>query len=526
MSNSIRIKRRASGGAAGAPSGLDNAELAFNEADNILYYGWGTGGAGGTATSVIPIAGPGAFIDTTSNQTITTNWTFTNTITGSISGNAGTATTAGKWTTARNIAVTGDVSGTTSNFDGSANGTLTLTLANTAVSAGSYGSATQVGTFTVDSKGRLTAAGSVAITFPVSSVNSKTGAITLTTSDIGEGTNLYYTDARVRLNRLDQMAAPTASVSMGSQRITNLADPTAASDAATRSYVDAVLAGSGVAPFASVRAVASTNITLSGTQTIDGVALVAGNRVLLTGQSTPAQNGIYVVAAGAWSRATDASTTAQMSPGRQVFVNEGTVASDSVWAIANDTSITVGTTAISYTQIGGLSKIIDGAALSKTGNTLNVVAGTGISVAADNVALTGQALALHNLATNGFIVRTASGTVAARSLAVSGTGISASNLDGVAGNPTLSLSTALSTVGGLTPAADRIAYYTGASAAALTTLTAFGRSVIGAADAAGGRTALSLGTMSTQDAANVNITGGSITGLTTFDNVTIDGGTF
>lgn len=61
MSNNIRIKRRASSGSAGAPSSLANAEIAFNEADDTLYYGKGTDGAGGTATSVIPIGGPGAF---------------------------------------------------------------------------------------------------------------------------------------------------------------------------------------------------------------------------------------------------------------------------------------------------------------------------------------------------------------------------------------------------------------------------------------------------------------------------------
>jgi len=61
MANTIRIKRRAAGGAAGAPSTLANAELAFNEQDNTLYYGIGTGGSGGSATSVIPIGGMGTF---------------------------------------------------------------------------------------------------------------------------------------------------------------------------------------------------------------------------------------------------------------------------------------------------------------------------------------------------------------------------------------------------------------------------------------------------------------------------------
>lgn len=70
MPAAIRIKRRASGGAAGAPSTLQQAELAFNETDSTVYIGVGTGGAGGSATSIIPIAGPGAFVDLSSAQTI------------------------------------------------------------------------------------------------------------------------------------------------------------------------------------------------------------------------------------------------------------------------------------------------------------------------------------------------------------------------------------------------------------------------------------------------------------------------
>ena len=70
MANTLRIKRRASGGGAGAPASLSNAELAFNEQSGILYYGTGTGGAGGTATSVIAIGGDGAFVDTSSTQTV------------------------------------------------------------------------------------------------------------------------------------------------------------------------------------------------------------------------------------------------------------------------------------------------------------------------------------------------------------------------------------------------------------------------------------------------------------------------
>jgi hypothetical protein len=76
MANTIRIKRRGSGGATGAPESLENAELAFNEADNTLYYGKGTGGAGGTATSVEAIGGIGAFVTKSTSQTITGDKTF------------------------------------------------------------------------------------------------------------------------------------------------------------------------------------------------------------------------------------------------------------------------------------------------------------------------------------------------------------------------------------------------------------------------------------------------------------------
>jgi hypothetical protein len=76
MSNTLRIKRRASTGAAGAPASLANAELAYNEADNTLYYGKGTGGAGGTASQIDAIAGPGAYTTLGTEQTVSGTKTF------------------------------------------------------------------------------------------------------------------------------------------------------------------------------------------------------------------------------------------------------------------------------------------------------------------------------------------------------------------------------------------------------------------------------------------------------------------
>ena len=94
MANTLRIKRRASASGAGAPSTLANAELAFNEASNVLYYGTGTGGAGGSATSVIAIGGDGAYLGLSSGltQTVAGTYTFSGGVTFSGTTELGAAT--------------------------------------------------------------------------------------------------------------------------------------------------------------------------------------------------------------------------------------------------------------------------------------------------------------------------------------------------------------------------------------------------------------------------------------------------
>ena len=107
MSNIVRIKRRTSG-SAGAPSSLENAELAFNEVDNTLYYGEGTGGAGGSASSILAIAGDGAFVNKTGTQTISGDKTFTGSF------DISSASVSG-FTVTQNLVITGNltVNGTT-----------------------------------------------------------------------------------------------------------------------------------------------------------------------------------------------------------------------------------------------------------------------------------------------------------------------------------------------------------------------------------------------------------------------------
>jgi hypothetical protein len=184
---------------------------------------------------------------------------------------------------------------------------------------------------------------------------------------------------------LSALAAPTTAVSFNSQRITNLADPTAAQDAATKAYVDAVKTGLDVKD--SVRVATTANITLSGTQTIDGVDVEAGDRVLVKDQTDGSENGIYVVAAGAWSRAADADSDAEVTAGMYCFVTEGTVNGDTGWVLITNDPITLGTTSLAFAQFTGGGDVTAGAGLTKTGNTLDVGAGTGITVNADDVAV-------------------------------------------------------------------------------------------------------------------------------------------
>lgn len=198
--------------------------------------------------------------------------------------------------------------------------------------------------------------------------------------------NVNDFNTAVRTNRLDQMSVPTSDVSFNSVKITSLADPVSAQDAATKAYVDAARMGLDVK--ASVRVATTANTTLSGTQTIDGVSLSAGDRVLVKDQSTTSQNGIYTVAAGVWSRASDADTSAEVTAGMFTFVSEGTVNADSGWVLTTNDAVTLGTTALSFAQFSGAGQITAGAGLTKNGNTIDVVGTAGrIVVNTDNIDL-------------------------------------------------------------------------------------------------------------------------------------------
>lgn len=194
-----------------------------------------------------------------------------------------------------------------------------------------------------------------------------------------------------------KLGAPAASFSMNNQKIINLLDPTAAQDAATKAYVDAAAAG--IDWKASVRAATTANITLSAPQTIDGVSVIAGDRVLVKNQTTGANNGLYVVAAGAWTRATDADVSAEVSAGLAVFVSEGTLNGNTSWILTTDDPITLGTTALVFTQFSGPGSYTAGTGLTLTGTQFSLT--TPVSVANGGTGGTDAATARTNLGTPG-----------------------------------------------------------------------------------------------------------------------------
>ena len=283
MANTVRIKRSTG---SSAPTSLANAELAFAEGNEIGYIGIGTGGAGGTATTINKAFGKGAFFDKDTTRT-----------------------------------------------------------ANTILSGPTSGSA-------------------AAPTFRA-----------LVAADIPTLTAAKVTDfdTQVRTNRLDQMTAPTGSVSLNSQTITNVADPVNAQDAATKGFVEATSQGLDVKD--SCVAATTANITISTAlnngDTLDGVTLSTNDRVLVKDQSTASQNGIYIVGASP-ARADDLAAGADAA-GMFTFVEQGTVNADNGFVCtSNKGSAVTGTNNLTFAQFSGAGQITAGDGLDKSGNTLSL----------------------------------------------------------------------------------------------------------------------------------------------------------
>ena len=220
-------------------------------------------------------------------------------------------------------------------------------------------------------------------------------------------------------------ATDTAStlVKRDSSKRFRAADPSDPQDVATKAYVDGVASGLDVKQ--SVRAATTGPITLSGTQTIDGVSVIAGDRVLVKDQSTAAGNGIYVAASSSWSRSSDADSNTEVTPNLFVFVEEGTANADSGWTLTNNGSITLGSTSLTFTQFSGAGMVLAGDGLTKSGNTLNVVGTSNrITVAADSVDIASTYVGQNTITTLGTIT---TGTWNGTDIAVADGGTGASD---------------------------------------------------------------------------------------------------
>jgi len=144
---------------------------------------------------------------------------------------------------------------------------------------------------------------------------------------------------------------------------------------ATKDYVDSVKQGLDVKESVRFATTSSDlNLSLSGAATVDSATPADGDRILVKNQNaSPNTNGIYIYSStGAWVRAEDANTSAEVTPGLFTFVEEGVENADTGWVLTTNQTITLGTTNLAFTQFSGAGQVGDGDALSKQGSTLNV----------------------------------------------------------------------------------------------------------------------------------------------------------
>lgn len=289
----------------------------------------------------------------------------------------GNADTASKLQAPAKIGVKGDdVVAAQVDFDGSLDADIEIVLSDTGVTAGTYSKVT------VDAKGRVT------------------GSAALVAEDIPD---LDW--AKIVSGKPDTLAGYgiTDGVNKAGDTMTGALTlsgaPTQDLHAVTKAYVDSVVQGLDIKE--SVKVATTENIALSGAMTIDGVAVSAGDRVLVKNQTNAAENGIYVVADEAWSRAIDA-TDGKVSPGMFTFVEEGTLNANSGYVLATDGEIVVGTTELSFSQFSGMGQVIAGTGIGKNGNEIfikdtGVTAGTYTKV---TVNAQGQVTAAEQLASS------------------------------------------------------------------------------------------------------------------------------
>ena len=466
MSNTIRLKRRNSG-STDAPTSLKAGEVALNFVNDVVWAGKGDDGSG-DATSIVAIAGSGAFVGLSGTQTITGAKTFSGSV---VLGSSATATTP----------ATGD------------NDTSVATTA--FVKAQNY----ITGNESISISGDLSGSGTTSITTTLATVNSSPGTTSGVTVN-GKGlvtsiaalqasdlpsiahTKISDFDTGVRTNRLDQLAAPTADVSLNGQKITGLALATQSTDAASKAYVDAVKTGLDVKDSVRVTTPGS-NITLSGLQTIDGISLSADDRVLVKDQNTASENGIYLAKSGSWVRASDANENSEVTSGLFTFTEEGSLNGSAGFVLTTSGSITVGTTGLAFAQFSGAGNITGSGGIQKSGAdlSLDIKSNGGIVLESGEV---GVDLGASSI--TGTLAISDGGTGATSAAAAR------SSLGLAIGTNTQAHSDILDDIAGVTQAANKGVFFDSASTAATFDLTAAGRALLDDADAAAQRATLGL----------------------------------
>ena len=226
------------------------------------------------------------------------------------------------------------------------------------------------------------------------------GTLTVTTN------NIATSSGNLVLN-------PTGNISANSNRIVDVSNPTSANDASNKTYVDSVAQGlaiknacaaattadlSGTYNNGTSGVGATITITADSIAVLDGVTLQVGDRILVKNQTNLVENGIYTYTnTSTLTRATDADTTAELSAGTFFFVQSGTLAGDNGF-VQTEIVNNIGSGAnsnIKYTQFSGAGQIVAGAAITKTGNQLDIgVDDSSIEVTAD--ALNVKALGITN----------------------------------------------------------------------------------------------------------------------------------
>jgi hypothetical protein len=204
-------------------------------------------------------------------------------------------------------------------------------------------------------------------------------------------------DTQVRTSRLDQLAAPTAAVALNGQKISNLATPTTGTDAANKTYVDAVAQGLAQKPTAQVATTgalpantyangtsgvgATLTATANAALTVDGYAVATGDRVLVKDEATGANNGLYVVTqpgTGATpyilTRDPEMDAAAEFAGAFIPVEDAGTANANSLWLCTNTAAPVVGTTALVFTQLNKGTDLAAGTGISITGNSVAISA--------------------------------------------------------------------------------------------------------------------------------------------------------